>query len=246
MSDTKRHTRSDEFSGKVAIVTGASRGIGREISYVLARRGMSIALVARSFDALEQVADEIRRLFKANVMVFAADIRDEAEVVDVVRRTVDAFGGIDCLVNNAGYVDPVGILEMTTDNWDRVMETNLRGTFLFTREVVRYSMKERGGKIINIASTAGLSPRPGWSAYAASKAGVINFSLTMSEELREYGIKVYCISPGRTATELRRILAPDEDPSTILQPESIAETVVFLLSTAGDYIDGQSIVVRKR
>ena len=163
-----------------------------------------------------------------------------------VKKTADTFGAIDYLVNNAGFVDPVGILEMTTENWDRVMETNLRGTFLFTREAVRYSMKERGGKIINIASTAGISPRPGWSAYAASKAGVVNFSLTMSDELREYGIKVYCISPGRTATELRRILAPDEDPSTILQPEDIAETVAFLLSAAGDYVDGQSIVVRKR
>jgi NAD(P)-dependent dehydrogenase (short-subunit alcohol dehydrogenase family) len=246
MSDTKTGVRSDEFSGKTAVVTGAGRGIGREISLALGRRGMNVVLVARSSDALGRVADEIRGRFKANVMVFPADVRDEAQVVDVARKTVDEFGAIDCLVNNAGYVDPVGILEMTSDNWDRVIETNLRGTFLFTREVVRYSMKERGGKIINIASTAGTSPRPGWSAYAASKAGVVNFSLTMSEELREYGIKVYCISPGRTATELRRILAPDEDPSTILQPEHIAETVVFLMSAAGDYIDGQSIVVRKR
>lgn len=246
MSDAKTGVRSGEFSGKTAVVTGASRGIGREISYALGRRGMNIVLVARSADALEHVADEIRGRFKANVMVFAADVRDEAHVVDVVKRTAETFGAIDCLINNAGFVDPVGILEMTAENWDRVMETNLRGTFLFTREVVRYSMKERGGKIINIASTAGISPRPGWSAYAASKAGVVNFSLTMSEELREYGIKVYCISPGRTATELRRILAPEEDPSTILQPEHIAETVVFLLSPAGDYIDGQSIVVRRR
>jgi len=188
----------------------------------------------------------MRGRFPAKVMVFAADVRDEAQVIDVVKRAAGAFGSIDCLVNNAGFVDPVGILEMTADNWDRVMETNLRGTFLFTREVVRYSMKERGGKIINIASTAGITPRPGWSAYAASKAGVVNFSLTMSEELREYGVKVYCISPGRTATELRRILAPEEDPSTILQPVNIAETVVFLLSAAGDYVDGQSIIVRRR
>ncbi len=246
MSDAKTGARSDRFSGKTALVTGASRGIGREISYALAGRGINVALVARSSEALQHVADEINKRFTANVMVLTADIRNEAQVVDAVKKTADTFGAIDYLVNNAGFVDPVGILEMTTENWDRVMETNLRGTFLFTREAVRYSMKERGGKIINIASTAGISPRPGWSAYAASKAGVVNFSLTMSDELREYGIKVYCISPGRTATELRRILAPDEDPSTILQPEDIAETVAFLLSSAGDYVDGQSIVVRKR
>jgi NAD(P)-dependent dehydrogenase (short-subunit alcohol dehydrogenase family) len=246
MSDAKTGAHSDEFSGKTAVVTGASRGIGREISLALARRGMNVVLVARSRKALEQLADEIGGRSAGSVSALAADVRDEGQVIDVVKRTAETFGAIDCLVNNAGFVDPVGILEMTADNWDRVMETNLRGTFLFTREVVRYSMKEHGGKIINIASTAGTSPRPGWSAYAASKAGVVNFSLTMSEELKEYGIKVYCISPGRTATELRRILAPDEDPSTILQPENIAETVVFLLSPAGDYVDGQSIVVRRR
>jgi NAD(P)-dependent dehydrogenase (short-subunit alcohol dehydrogenase family) len=238
-------TKSNHFAGKVALITGASRGIGYEIARELAAHGMQLSLIARSREALGRVAGEIEERYKTSVLVHDADVRNEAEVVKVVKKTTDELGGIDCLINNAGFVDPVGILEMTVENWDRVVETNLRGTFLFTREAVRYSMKERGGKIINVASTAGLSPRPGWSAYAASKAGIINFSLTMSEELKEYGIKVYCISPGRTATELRRILAPDEDPVTILQPMSIARTVVFLLSPEGDFIDGQSIVIRK-
>ncbi len=246
MPERKTDRAADEFRGKTAIVTGASRGIGEKISFALAGCGINLSLVARSKEALERNADEIRRRFKTGVLVYPVDVRREEEVIAVVTKTVDAFGGIDYLINNAGFVDPMGILEMTVENWDRVIETNLRGTFLFTREVVRYSMKERGGKIINIGSTAGLSPRPGWSAYAASKAGIINFSQTMSDELKEYGVKVYCISPGRTATQLRRILAPEEDPSTILQPEDIADTVVFLLSAAGDFVDGQSIVVRKR
>lgn len=189
---------------------------------------------------------EIEANYGVRAIACPIDVRKEAEVVGAVKKALDAFGAITFLVNNAGFVDPIGILEMTTENWNRVVETNLNGTFLFTREAVRYSMREKGGKIINIASTAGITPRPGWSAYAASKAAVINFSLTMSEELKDYGIKVFCISPGRTATELRKILAPEEDQQTILQPENIADMVMLLLSEQGDYIDGQSIVIRKR
>jgi NAD(P)-dependent dehydrogenase (short-subunit alcohol dehydrogenase family) len=246
MSERGKGNARGELSGKTAIVTGASRGIGEKIAFALAGRGVNLALAARSKEALERNAEEIRGRHGTEVMVYPMDVRDEGQVIGTVERIVGSFGGVDYLINNAGYVDPIGILEMTVENWDRVIETNLRGTFLFTREVVRYSMKERGGKIINVASTAGLTPRPGWSAYAASKAAIINFSQTMSEELKEYGIRVYCISPGRTATELRRILAPEEDPTTILQPEDIADTVVFLLSAAGDFVDGQSITIRKR
>jgi NAD(P)-dependent dehydrogenase (short-subunit alcohol dehydrogenase family) len=246
MSERGKGKGADELSGKTAIVTGASRGIGEKIAFALAGRGVNLALAARSKEALEKNAEAIRRQSHTETLVCPIDVRNEGEVIEAVERIVRAFGGVDYLINNAGFVDPIGILEMTVENWDRVIETNLKGTFLFTREVVRYSMKERGGKIINVASTAGLTPRPGWSAYAASKAAIINFSQTMSEELKEYGIKVYCISPGRTATELRRILAPDEDPATILQPEDIADTVVFLLSAAGDFVDGQSITIRRR
>ena len=237
---------NNQFSGKCGIVTGASRGIGLEIARKMAENGINLTLVARSADALKNNANEFKERFGIETLICNKDIRDEKEVIEIVKKTLDHFGSIDYLINNAGYVDPVGILEMTLENWSTVVETNLTGTFLFTRETVRYSMKEMGGKIINIASTAGLTPRPGWSAYAASKAGIINFSLTMAEELKEYDIKVYCLSPGRTATQLRKTLAPEEDQSTILQPENIADTVMFLLSRDGDFIDGQSITIRKR
>ncbi len=236
---------SSEFRGKSGIVTGASRGIGELIARKMAQKGINLTLVAKSADALKKNAKEISSEFGVEVIPCPIDVRREKEVIGAVKETIKKFGSIDYLVNNAGFVDPVGILEMTTENWTRVIETNLSGTFLFTREVVRYSMKERGGKIVNIASTAGLTARPGWSAYAASKAGVINFSLTMAEELKEYGIKVYCLSPGRTATKLRSVLVPDEDMTKILQPENIADTVIFLLSKEGDYIDGQSITIRR-
>lgn len=236
----------DQFSGKCGVVTGASRGIGLQIARKMAENGIDLALVARSSDSLKKNAEEIEENFGVRALPCPIDVRNEVEVKDVVKVTLETFGSIDFLINNAGYVDPVGLLEMTLKNWSKVVETNLTGTFLFTREVVRYAMRDFGGKIINIASTAGLTPRPGWSAYAASKAGIINFSLTMAEELKEYDIKVYCLSPGRTATQLRKTLAPDEDQSEILQPENIADTVMFLLSENGDYIDGQSIIIRKR
>ncbi|MBC8147000.1 MAG: SDR family oxidoreductase, partial [Bacteroidetes bacterium] len=114
-----------------------------------------------------------------------------------------------------------------------------------TKYVVKY-MKSKGGKIINFASTAGMSSRPGWLAYACSKAAVISLSQTLSEELKEYKIKVYCISPGRCATDLRKILAPEEDPSTIMQPEDVAVFVENILSDYGDILDSQNIVLRKQ
>jgi len=231
---------------KSAIITGASRGIGEAIARKMASCGINLSLVARSQSALETNARRFAEEFGVRVLPIPMDVRDENAVIGAVKETLGAFGRIDYLINNAGYVDPVGILEMTSQSWSQTVDTNLTGVFLFTRETVRYAMKDRGGKIINIASTAGLSPRPGWSSYAASKAAVINFSLTMAEELKEYGIKVYCIAPGRTATELRKILAPEEDQSAILGPEQIADTVMFLISDAGDYIDGQSIIIRKR
>ena len=107
-------------------------------------------------------------------------------------------------------------------------------------------MKKQGGKILNVASTAGMSPRPGWVSYASSKAAMISISQTLTEELAEYGIKVYCISPGRCATNLRKKLAPDEDPHTIMQPEDVARIICNLIGQGGNCIDGQNIVVRQK
>jgi len=231
------------LEGKVAIITGASRGIGRSIAYRLARQGVKLAIVSRTEKQLRETHDELIKY--TPVYYEAFDIRDEEKVIKFVKKTVKKYGKIDFLINNAGYVKPLSLLETTLEDWKTQIDINLTGSFLMTREVVRY-MKEYGGKIINIASTAGLTPRPGWSAYAASKAALINFSLTMAEELKQYGIRVYCIAPGRTATELRKLLAPDEDQSKILQPENVAELVETLLTEKGDYVDGQVIIIRRR
>lgn len=243
-----KHKDSLNGSGrKVAIITGASRGIGQSIAVSLALRGYSIAAIARSVDGLaETEARVLEAISDENVEIatFEADLQDPSAVEEVFNAVRTRFGGASVLVNNAGYVDPVGLLETTLENWNKTLATNLTATMLCTQRFVLWN-KSLGGKIINIASTAGMSARPGWSAYAAAKAGLINFSLTMSEELKPYDIKVYCVCPGRTATQLREKLAPNEDQSTILQPNAVGNLVATLCSASGDFIDQQPIVIRK-
>jgi len=227
--------------GKVIIVTGASRGIGKELAITLSSYGAKVVLAARS----KKLMESFKKQLHDDWMIRETDVCNEASVCALMRAVMAKYGRIDVLINNAGFVEPIGVLEMSLELWEKTITTNLTGCFLCTREAVRF-MKKTGGKIINIASTAGLTARPGWSAYAASKAGVVNFSLTMAEELKANDIKVFCICPGRTATDLRKKLAPDEDPTTIMQPAAVIKTVEYCLSEAADVLEGQPILVRKR
>jgi len=234
------------FGSKTVIITGASRGIGRAIAVELSCSGMydTIILVART----EQGLVETKNMMvtdNVDVLIEVVDLENYSNIVRMVEGIKQRYKSIDTLVNVAGYANPKSLLEMDTESLEKTFRVNVMSMFVLTREVVRV-MKNTGGKILNIASTSGLSPRPGWSAYAASKAAVINFSSTLSSELEEYGIKVYCLSPGRCATELRRVLAPDEDPSTIMQPEEVAAVVSTLLGPNGDCLDGQNIVIRRQ
>lgn len=214
---------------KLAIITGASRGIGYAIGKKLSENYQVINLSRTPIDEF---------------INYQVDIRNPLEIKNVFKTIVKKYGTPSILVNNAGYVDPKGILAISYEEWQKTININLTGVFLCTKEFVKYT-KKTGGKIINIASTAGTRAQPGWSAYAASKAGVINFSLTMAEELKNYYIKVYCLAPGRCATDLRRKLAPDEDQSKIMQPEDVAELVHYLVSK-DKFIDGQPIVVKQK
>lgn len=229
------------IGGRVILVTGASQGIGESIVRNFSGRGAKLVLAARNADRLAAVAAEL----PGENLVCPTDVSREDEVRRLMKRTIGRFGRIDVLVNNAGYVEPAGLLDMSLEQWRLMIDTNLTGTFLCTREAVKY-MKKEGGRIINIASTAGLSARPGWSGYAAAKAGVINFSQTMAEELRVYNILVFCICPGRTATNLRRRLAPNEDPTSIMQPRAVVETIAYCLSPEAGVLEGQVLQVRER
>jgi short-subunit dehydrogenase len=154
-------------------------------------------------------------------------------------------GGIDLLLNIAGYAEPKSLLDTTVENLVRTFSINVFQMLVLIREMVRFS-DGRPAKVLNVASTAGITARPGWVAYAASKAAVVNLSATLAEELAGSGVKIYTISPGRTATELRRKLAPDEDPSSIMQPEQVARVIATLMRDDELTLDGQNIIVRQQ
>lgn len=229
-----------------ALVTGASRGIGRAIALELATDCSTLLLAARTVGLLERVRAEVSAANPAcTVVACPADVTDPCQAQACMDCAVAVGGGIDVLVNCAGKAIPAtGILEVTTEQWNELFAANSTSVFLMTKAAIPSLRRSDDPVIVNIASTAGVSPRPGWSAYAASKASVVSFSLTMAEELRPYGIRVYCIAPGRTATELRRILAPDEDPDTIMQPTEVARVVRFLVSRDGTCLHGQVVTVR--
>lgn len=213
---------------QTAVITGASRGIGRAVAANLAGDYHIINLSRTNCDGHQN---------------YNVDIGDYEQVRTAFEHIVQQIGTPNILINCAGTVEPQGILEITPSLWQDQLATNLSGIFFTTQQFVKYA-KHSGGKIVNIASTAGTRAQPGWSAYAAAKAGVINFSLSMAEELRQYRIKVYCVCPGRCATDLRQKLAPLEDQSTIMQPDDLAGFIGYLIRQ-GDLIDGQPIIVRE-
>jgi short-subunit dehydrogenase len=232
--------------GKICLITGASQGIGRATAVRLSREPWvgAVVLVARSAAGLEDTAKACAG-GNAKVQVVAADLSDLDSIPELVTRIHDEHGSIDILCNIAGYAEPKSLLDTTADNLVTTFTVNVFSMLILTREVVR-AMQGRPAKVLNIASTAGITARPGWVAYAASKAAVVSLSQTLSEELAGSGIKVYSISPGRTATELRRKLAPDEDPSTIMQPDAVADVIAMLVGEGERTLDGQNIIVRQQ
>ena len=184
---------------------------------------------------------------KVNVEEIAFDVANIDQIPSLVKRIFNKYGSIDCLLNIAGYTDPKFLLETTEENLQKTFAINVFAPYILCKECAKY-MKAVStvSKIINIASTAGSTPRPGWSVYAMSKAAVIEMSLTLTEELANYGIKVYCLSPGRCATDLRRKLAPEEDQSKIMQPEAVGKEIARMASVSETCLDGQNIIIRKK
>jgi len=232
--------------GKTLVITGASQGIGRATAVRMAREPdiSALALVARNAAGLDETIRAIGDT-TASVEAYPFDLADLDRIPALVDDIRARFGQIDQLCNIAGYAEPRALLDTTTDNLVRTYMVNVLAMVVLTREVVR-TIHGRAAKIVNIASTAGITSRPGWLAYASSKAAVVQFSTTLADELAGTGIKVYTISPGRTATELRRILAPEEDMTTIMQPQQVADVIATLLSDAENVLDGQNIIVRQQ
>jgi 3-oxoacyl-[acyl-carrier protein] reductase len=236
-----------DLTGKTALITGSTRGIGRTIAGALADSGARVAVVGRDKAKADSVAEEIGR----GAMGFGCDVTDTAAVASLVSDVEKAFGGIDILVNNAGLTRDNLVMRLKDEDWDDVMNANLRGAFAAIRAASRGMMKKRAGRIINMASVVGLNGNKGQANYSASKAGLIALTKSVAKELGSRNILVNAIAPGFIATEMTDAMTAEARSAlTGLIPlerlgrtEDIAAAVVFLASDYASYITGQVIVI---
>lgn len=240
-----------KLDGKAALVTGASRGIGAEIAKQLAKEG---ARVAVNYSGSQSKAEEVvNEIIAAGGQAFAiqASVSDAENVTEMVKQTIEQFGSVDILVNNAGITRDNLLMRMKESEWDDVIDTNLKGVFLCTKAVTRQMMKQRAGKIINIASIVGVSGNAGQANYVAAKAGVIGLTKTTAKELASRHINVNAIAPGFITTEMTDELSDDVKNQMLTQiplsklgnPQDVAKAVVFLASDDASYITGQTLHV---
>lgn len=230
-----------------AIITGIGSGIGRSVAIELSVRKYydKYALLGRNIEAIKNTIAEMRKNGAENISFYPVDLSEPEKLPEIIKKIDNKEGSIGALYNIAGYTDPQPLFSTTLESFEITYKVNVFAPFVLMRECAKY-MRTQGGKILNVASTAGMTPRPGWLSYASSKSSVIAMSQTLTSELAEYGIKVYCVSPGRCATKLRKRLAPDEDPKTIMQPEEVAEVICNLMNPKECCLDGQNIVIRKQ
>lgn len=230
------------------IITGAGSGIGKATAIELAKRGYfdKIVLLGRNDAEIKDTQKIMSHYMDTySIAYYKIDFSQPENLPSIVNSVKHEYGNISCLLNIAGYTDPQPLFSTTLESMYQTYKVNVFSPFILMRECAKH-MRSRGGKILNVASTAGMTPRPGWLSYASSKASVISMSQTLTNELSEYGILVYCVSPGRCATKLRKKLAPDEDPMTIMQPEEVAEVICNLIAPEECCMDGQNIVIRKQ
>lgn len=236
---------------KVAIVTGASRGIGRAIAEKFAAEGASVVLAARSEAPLIEVRDAILRQNGPEPLVVPTDVTSEESVQALVERSLDKYGQLDILVNNAGITRDTLLLRMTEDEWDQVLDTNLKSAFFAIKAVSRVMIRQRRGKIINISSVIGLVGNAGQANYAASKAGIIALTKSAAKELASRNILVNAIAPGFVKTDMTDQVS-EAVRSTVMQaiplkrygaPAEIADAAVFFGSSLSDYVTGQVLAV---
>jgi 3-oxoacyl-[acyl-carrier protein] reductase len=237
--------------GKVALVTGGGTGIGRAIALELAKNGADVAIGNRSsMDAARSVAAEIEAL-GCRSMVVQGDISVAADAEKFAQQVLTSLGALDIVVNNAGVTRDALVLRMTEEDWDAVLNTNLKGTFLMTRAALKPMVKQRHGKIVNITSVMGLVGNPGQANYSASKAGIIGFTRTVAKEVGSRNIQVNAVAPGFIETAMTEELKPDVREALVKRipagrlgdAEDVARLVVFLCSHNADYITGQTITV---
>lgn len=237
-----------DLSGKVAMVTGSARGIGREIALRLAEAGVDV-VVSDVADA-EPVAEEIRKTGRQSLAV-TADVTSASDVAGLVEKVVEKFERIDILVNNAGIARDQLLLRMSDEDWEAVLNVNLKSVFLCSRAVLRHMLKQRWGRIISISSIVGIVGNPGQANYASSKAGIIGFTKTLAREVGSRGITANAIAPGFIVSRMTDQLSEEHKGEMLKRiplgflgtPRDVAEAVAFLASEEARYITGQVLGV---
>jgi NAD(P)-dependent dehydrogenase (short-subunit alcohol dehydrogenase family) len=240
------------LDGKVAIVTGAGRGLGRAMAEALAEAGARVCVAARTRSELDAFVDEQASLGR-EAMACATDIADVSAVNDLVDSTVERFGRLDVLVNNSGIVATTPLLEQEPEEWDRVIATNLRGVYLATRAAGRYMVPAESGRVVNIASNFAFKGVAGHAAYSASKAAVVSFTKTMAIEWARYGIRVNALAPGYFATPLNAEMRADAETTGRVikaiparrmgEPAEIKPWLLLLAAEGSDFMTGETIVI---
>jgi NAD(P)-dependent dehydrogenase (short-subunit alcohol dehydrogenase family) len=225
------------LEGKVAMITGASQGLGRALALAFAREGAQVVINARSEESICPVAEEAGSL-GAEVLALAADVSRSADVERLVGAAMERFGHVDVLVNNAGVLGPrVPIEEYPEDEWRRVIDANLTGPFLVTKATIPHMPD--GGSIVNVVSGVSVEGRARWGAYSVSKFGVEGLTKILAAELEERGIRANAVDPGGMRTEMRAAAYPEEDPMTRITPEENTDVFLYLASDESKGVTGQ-------
>ena len=239
-----------ELKDKVALITGGDRGIGKAIVTELVNQGCDVVISDVDMNGAESVAEEMKKSGIRSLAI-KADVSDAGQVDAMVTQTIESMGKLDILVNNAGITRDALLMRMREEDWDLVIKVNLKGAFLCTQKVIRSMMKQRSGKIINIASVVGIMGNVGQANYASSKAGLIGFTKSVAKEVSSKNIQINAVAPGFIETEMTSDLSQEVKDLYLANipakragtPEDVARVVSFLASSASDYITGQVIQV---